>query len=380
MAQLYTTNGAVEITVYSITIKPISKSDAEDIATLWLTLEASSSQSVFLSWSWIGTWLAQVIEQQPCFLVTATDSGKQIKGLGLFCQNTRRYFGPIKAKQWHLHKTGETKFDQIWLEYNDFLLADDCADSLRQAMWFHLFHHNPFAVDHWLLGVSQSSVLNALTPPNTIATTIDNEDIGYVFATADHASDYPKSISVSTYKQVRKTKQLLAAKGQVKFEFTTEPRHITALLAITKQWHIDKWQETPTPSGFTNPAFYNFHQGLIAKGKAALSAIYLDGEVIAVNYYLIDANRIYFYLSALKPMADNKIKLGLYSHCQSIEYISQQPEYKHLKYYDLLAGDANYKRKLATQKVAFVEVSFEVKTILWRLKAIAMSLRNIIKR
>ncbi len=85
----------------------------------WCELEQRSKPSFFLTWLWIGTWLDSFVDD--FFIIEARKQNRTV-GLGIFVQRSDKFFNiPIKNKL-YLHRTGVPTRDQIWIEYNDFLL------------------------------------------------------------------------------------------------------------------------------------------------------------------------------------------------------------------------------------------------------------------
>ena len=361
--------------VYSISIAQINECDIKDLKVLWLALEKQSSQSIFLSWAWIGLWLIQVIKCKKCFLIKAHDENENIRGLGIFTETTSIF---STYKKWFLHKTGETKFDQIWIEYNDFLLCDSNPSSIRNKMWEFAHLTTEFKVNKWVLGVSEENTCSNLCLTSNINKTIYSEDIGYSISKNDieDIGSYPREISKSTSKKIEKTLKLLSELGVVEFKLITNGEKVLDVIENTKHWHIKKWKKTETPSGFDNSNFREFHTQLIISENTAAMTISINDEIVGVNYYLKSHKNLMFYLSCLKPFQDNKIKLGLLLHQQAVKTCFTAG----FESYDFLAGDAVYKSKLASRKKYFNELQFEKKDVFFLTIKIARKLKRYFKK
>ena len=106
----------------------ISDDNLNRLKEKWLSIEQKSSNvPFFLSWHWIGNWVQN--HQDDLYLVEVKDDDKLL-GLGLLVKASKRV-------GW-LHKTGDERSDQIWIEYNDFLLVDENKDVIRREIIKHL--------------------------------------------------------------------------------------------------------------------------------------------------------------------------------------------------------------------------------------------------
>ena len=100
-----------------------------DDATSARDLEARADATFFLSWAWIGTWL-ELSGLQPLLMVARR--GPDIVALGLL-QVKSSWIGPIRLDKLYLHQAGDSHFDCITIEFNDFLLDGGCQDEARRA-------------------------------------------------------------------------------------------------------------------------------------------------------------------------------------------------------------------------------------------------------
>jgi len=380
-------NTQIELNTIQITIEPLLTVQLESLKEKWLTLETKSTPSFFLSWKWIDPWLKQVSSSEKLILVQATYHNKTV-GLGVFVEQKTTRYRLLKSTQWFLHRTGEDKTDQIWIENNNFLIQDKNKEIIEHAIWQTLFSQHRY-VDEFIIAMHHTPPEQLKLPVSLkykIATS--HSENGYYLNLKNTLTidDYLFSLSKNTRKQIKRNFKLLEQLGKFEFSVTQCPEQQTQILEYCKQWHIEKWKKTDTPSGFINPKFTNFHQNLINEehvtSKSIVASLKIDKELVGCLYCFIDNHCAYFYLSAFKPIEDNRIKLGLSLHTLFIQWIIEnKPD---IKKYDFLAGEARYKKSLANHQdthsylvIQKASIKFKIENLLMQIKD---KLKTIIKR
>ncbi|PKG81325.1 hypothetical protein CXF85_17765 [Colwellia sp. 75C3] len=334
---------------YVTTVKPFELSQKEKLGEKWLLLESDSDCSVFLSWHWIGNWLDLVTDK--LFLVEAYRDD-QVVGLGFFVEKTRKIFGCFTVKQWWLHRTGDQQQDQIWVEYNDFLLDESCSVVVREEMVKAVADFDP-SVKEVIIGLSASEKLDFFTESfaklNFLATTAV-ETNGYLASLSCINGDYlNKTLSKNTRLQISRSKKILQSQGQLSFEVFSSPQKLVELYPKIASIHIDKWQATNEGSGFSNPLFEDFHQSMAlnnTNNMVQIAVLTLNEAELGYLVNFVYNNKVYFYLSALQKSSDNKIKIGLTLHSEAMKHYAELG----IESYDFLGGEARYKKSLSNEK------------------------------
>ncbi len=329
----------------TITVRELQENNKKALQDKWQELELSADNSVFLSWLWIESWLTVVTDN--LFIIEATFNNKTV-GLGIFFESKRYSLGLFPIKQWWLHKTGEQNKDQIWIEHNDFLLDKSLATTIRQAMVSYIYN-NEANVTEVIIGLSDSTVQNSfeiLFPENRT----EVNSLGHLVDYSQISNSYfDEILSKNTRYQVNRSKKLLAEQGELNFNIVDNSKDIIALLPNISALHQERWQHSSEGSGFSNPIFTQFHQHMIKKDNSAtiqVAVLSLNNRAIGYLLNYIYKDKVSFYLSALSNEFSNKIKVGILLHAEAIDYYQKQ----NLLSYDFLAGDAQYKRSLATAK------------------------------
>ena len=109
-------------------IVPMPLADA--LAALWRELEARADATFFLSWDWIGCWIAET-GLRPAILI-GRDAGRVVL-LGALVPSKRQVVAPFAIAGLHLHTTGDVQQDIITIEYNGFLVDRAWSGWVEQA-------------------------------------------------------------------------------------------------------------------------------------------------------------------------------------------------------------------------------------------------------
>ncbi len=351
----------------------ITLQDVEQLKVHWQDLEGRSTNSIFLSWQWIESWLK--IVNEPLFLVQAK-KGSLIVGLGLFVEKKRYVLGFIPYKQWWLHKTGCQKQDQIWVEYNDFLLDDNYQITTRQKILEYLFTEKELTQEV-VFGLTKSDVfdsfahqLKAMNASSRILVESKGHLIEYDKVTTEEFSDL---WSKNTHYQINRSKKILAQQGEISFRIVTDKQETSVLIVNIADLHKKRWNDSKEGSGFSNTVFKLFHESMIENNDEVLqiSVLALNNKDIGFLMNYVYKNKVYFYLSAFSDEFSSKVKLGMLLHSEAIKHYRT----KGTTHYDFLAGDAQYKRSLANEEYSMAincyapnDIIFKCENFLRKLK------------
>jgi hypothetical protein len=340
-------------------------SEKEQVAKKWLDLEARANNSIFLSWLWIGNWLELVNDK--LFIVECYQDEKLV-GLAFFVERTRKVFGLIPVKQWWLHRTGRQEQDQIWIEYNDFLLSAENENLVREQMVKAISEHTA-CVDEFVIGLTEDNVLASFSLFFSA-----NRFTGYreLSLSKGYLIDFKlinenyflEVLSKNARYQINRSEKLLNGIGEVGFKVVSDRAEIIALLPDIANLHIKRWQNTTEGSGFDNAIFTEFHHQFIEESinnSVQVSILTLSEENIGYLVNFVYKDTVYFYLSALSDKFSAKIKLGLLLQTKTIQFYQIQQMNK----YDFLAGDAQYKRTMSNISYSLDFICFyKKKTVL----------------
>jgi len=346
---------------FSVQIYPFNTSEKKLLADKWQTLEGKADNSFFLSWLWIGSWLDLV--EGKIFVVECYQKDTLV-GLGLFVEKTRKVFGVFPIKQWFLHKTGNEKQDQIWIEHNDFLLDSSVADEVRRNMVSAVSQYDE-SIKEVVVGLSSDEVTACFkiyfgNYRDEISTK------GYFVDLSEIKGRYLDTIpSKNTRAQIKRSDKLLSQQGDLNFTVITNKDEVKALFIEIAKLHIKRWENTHEGSGFTNFLFNDFHQKLIgdsAESTVQVSVLSVGEKALGYLINFVYNQKVYFYLSALTTSNNSKLKIGLSLHSQAIQYYMDM----NIKCYDFLGGDARYKQSLSNMSYQLTMTCFfKNNKVLW---------------
>jgi CelD/BcsL family acetyltransferase involved in cellulose biosynthesis len=350
----------------------------DELQHQWEKLSIQTKPNVYLDWRWIKTWLT-VFATKP--LLLRCQLNDETIGLALFDQTSSRVFKCQNIQQLWLHRCGNEQADQIWIEQNDFLLSQahrslalnsmlQVLDS-RSDMWHEIY-----------VGLSDEQTLQpwlAVFPHYRC----DVSAMSYLadLQSIDNIDTYKAQLSKNTRAQINRSIKLLSQHGKINLELAGDLDSKKRYFADMASLHKRRWGNTEFGSGFDNPLFTLFHQELIYNDLdnsfTHLYRLSLEQTTLGYVYLLLDGHGWNFYLSALELHNDNKIKVGMVVHIMLIEkaIIAGQ------KYYNFLAGDAQYKQSLSNTLATSEQLlCFYRPTVLLRLREKLRQLKHVITR
>lgn len=318
----------------------------EELKLKWLGLSEKSQPNFFLSWSWIGNWLASFSDS---FIVCEATVDGEVMGLAILIKKSVTRNGFIRSNQLHIHRTGDEKLDQTWIEYNDFLLAKGSECAVRKAMVDYLV--NDVSWDEVIIGASQKRALIPFELAGLQEQMVWHShsyqvDLNYLKC---NQIDYLSTLSKNTRYQINRSIRSYEKLGEIRLSAASSVEEAIQWFRESAPFHIKRWQDTKVGSGFTNPVFVKFHQDLISKnfesGCVDVLKVTAGEHVICYLYNFIQEKEIKFYLSANNyGENDPTYKPGLVSHYLAIKYYLD----KNFDVYDFMAGESQYKRSLSS--------------------------------
>ncbi|MDC0609964.1 GNAT family N-acetyltransferase [Vibrio sp.] len=324
----------------------------------WMKLETESDCSFFLSWLWIGTWIDCFVDD---FSVLEARRDGKIVGLGIIVAkhfpNAKR---PLRTK-YYLHRTGYSDEDQVWIEYNDFLISRTDTEHIRYEMCSYLTHRLNSG-DAFVVGASKPEQFSCMSELGVIErkvweTTnyhIDLNELcktdGSVLSAISRNARYQIKRSIREYEKV----------GPISVEKCQTIEGAYALLEIAKPLHLARWGDGLTGSGLANPKFISFHKLLISRGLEGggieLNHIKAGNDTIGIVYNFKYKNTIYFYFCSMNyKFNSSHFKPGLVSHYLLIDQAIRDKA----DIYDFMGGTARYKSTFSNRKGKLVVCQYE---------------------
>ncbi len=324
----------------------------------WCELEQRANPSFFLSWLWIGTWLDSFVDD---FFIIEARKGNRTVGLGIFVQRSDKFFCiPIKNKL-YLHRTGISARDQIWIEYNDFLLDAEDEESIRRAL-FECLAYGVNKRDAIVIGASEDKKFSCIDHLGLKKRTIW-ETNNYALNLDELRSNNQtvlEFLSRNARYQIQRSMRKYEEVGEITLEKACSITQAKEMLKIAKPLHLARWNGAHARSGFGNDDFISFHERLIEKGIAngavELYHIKAGNETLSIMYNFKHDNHIYFYLCAINySHKSTQYKPGLVSHYLLINKALEEG----ITSYDFMGGHARYKETFSNSKGELSVVQYE---------------------
>ncbi len=319
----------------------------------WRRLEAAIEPRFFRSWTWIGTWL----ELTTATVVTArVFRGDHLIAIGLFGVTTETRHGVLRSRVAHLHQSGKVEEDQPWIEYNGLLADSSDQHAALTAVVATLFEdgycdevHLSMLEDRENCGSAMAS-LAAFSPRVMLSETGRWRDLA---ASREAGVRVVERLSANSRQQLRRgLRRYSELHGEAWIDTANDADEAVTMLHEAGMWHSQRWSD----SGFTNPMFVRFHEGLIKRafdhGSVGLYRVRFGEHSVGVFYFLFDAERAYFYLQGVRKEPDTKLKPGLVGHLLLMEHFLDYG----MAEYDFMGGDSQYKRQLADRETAFLSL------------------------
>jgi hypothetical protein len=330
-----------------IDVKVNTLDTMQALKTTWLNVQMRSHPNAFLSWAWIESLCAI---QPSQYLILTAECDSKVVGIGIVFIKHIVLLKTFKIKQAYLHRYGQQELDQVWVEYNDFMVEKNASPIIKEAMLNYVFEHK--LADEFMIGMSSEQALQPYSLVHANVRCI-MESPGYQanLEHCDSLNDYFKTLSRNTRSQINRTRKLLEKEGQIHLTEALSVSQKHAYLKEISEIHKQRWNDSTYGSGFSNHHFVDFHQRLNNdRSEQSVTKIFelkLDTKILGFVYLLVQEDKWLFYLSALNYHPDKRVKIGLLFHSLVIEKAISEG----IKHYDFLAGEARYKQSMSNTEL-----------------------------
>ena len=316
-----------------ITAAPLA--DEQAFLRDWTGLHARAGNATpFQSPAWMQVWLAAARERAPLYVVRG--EAEDLSALAVFGLAQRRMKGSVAR----LYETDDETLDDVYVEYNDVLLAHDAPSEARRLVLAGLLAGLP----------AQEIVLRNVPPPMRQAALAAGREAGWIVRVALENPCYgrhlgtPAPVSRNTRQQVARSKRLYEARGPLRLEVADTPQARRAAYPILADLHRTVWSARGKGGVFDRPGIAAFHEALLAREDAPVEIVVLTcgGEPVGALHMLIGEGTAHQYQSGFALEADNRLKPGLLTHSLAMEHYKARG----LAVYDMMAGEARYKQSL----------------------------------
>ncbi len=343
----------------------------------WEKLEVEAGATVFLSWKWIGTWLAVF---QPEAEIIRVYHLNRVVGMAVLVESKQIRHKVLQVKTLNLHQTGNSHLDQIWIEYNGLLCKKGFELTAFKAVISFLKDKRPSWDELSLSGLDsglaeqyvQVANLESYEYWRTPYYGVDLEKVRHAESTN---SGYLQQISKNSRYQIQRSRRQYQKRGEIRIERPENIEQALDVFGSIAPNHIRRWGAEVGQSGFVNPKFVQFHRTYIERCwpfGVDLVVVKAGSTPIATFYNLIHGKTVYFYLCGLKLEGDNRFKPGLLGHVLSIQDYAR----KGFHYYDFMGGEARYKESLGCCQGELVQISLQRNRLKLKLEHVARRVRE----
>lgn len=343
----------------SFSIEPLKAS--EELLSEWKTLYArAETRSFFLSPPWISAWLSGRPEEVDLFVMRGV-AGGETRVLGLLGSSARRSPPVIGTRAVHLNEFGVPSFDAVYIEYNDLLVNVSAPETARRDALNALFEYFS-SEDDLLFRNVRPELAAAIETANEGRRAVHvlnrqptfGVDLGAARVGGDDALT---GLSSSARSQIRRSIRRYEERGVLTFMIAGSAAEREEVWKKLSELHLASWNSRGMSGAFGAPAFEAFHKHLRDHSPECVHLIEITAgdETIGCLYNFIHEGRAMNYQSGFRFEEDNQLKPGFVAHALAIKHYAEAG----LSAYDLLAGDAPYKRRLASEGESFSTLVLE---------------------
>ena len=318
----------------------------------------ASNLTPFQSPAWIATWLQAAAGRCDVWVLRA-EAGGEVIALGVVGVATRKG---------RLAETGEASLDDVYVEYNEPLIAVGAPGDVRRRL---------LQVALSELGV-RSLTLRNVPPPLRQAALAAGREAGWVVRVVRENPCYgvrlqdPDARSRNTRQQIARAERLYAERGALTLDVAADPASRLSAFAKLTALHERVWQARGQ-DGALRGAQADFHRALLSRDDAAAEILVVrcGGAPIGALYNLIGRGEVMNYQSGFAFEADNRLKPGLLTH----ELAMRRYREAGFAVYDMMAGQARYKEQLGEALRRLSVLELERPSLRQKLKGVARTFR-----
>src|SRR5712692_10442904 len=306
----------------------------------WRELEARSSRSFFLSWTWIGAWL-ETCGAKPITL--AVNCQGRCVGLGLLVRGSRLQLG-FRRPTLFLHETGEPAKDVAMIEDNGFLVERGFEKAVTRAALHHAHQADDAEI---VVGGVPDWLTDEAREAGWCDRVVVTQPCPYRVLDPSNGDDLAQ-LSRNTRSQISRSLRFYESHGSLAITPSATLSEARDRLAAMADLHQQRWVAAGQPGAFALPIFEEFHQRVLARGFAAGEAdvlrITAGAHEIGYLYNFYCDNEVYAYQNGFHFADDQRLKPGLVSHLLAFAHYRRGGATR----YRFLAGNSRYKRSLST--------------------------------
>lgn len=346
-------------------VRPLNKADA--FMQDWRALYAHAGEAAFFqSPVWMEAWLAAPSPTVTLYRVEVRRDGVLCL-LGVVGLQRRRRPPFVGFREARLHESGDPAYDAVYIEYNDFLIDRAAGGEARLAALDMIFRKlrkaDMFVFRNVNPGMARD--IDAVARKRGLYPRLLRKQPVYVCdlsAVREKEGAFIEGLSSGLQSKIKRSIRLYRERGDLAFRTAVRPEDRRSAWSRLMKLHEAGWRRRGKTGVFSNKAMTSFHERLAgaAPDSCSLFEVAVGGETIGVLYNFIHGERVLNYQSGFLYEEDNRIVPGYVCHALAAQYYAEAG----YAVYDLLAGDADYKRRLGVPVMQLA--SFAVERPGWR--------------
>lgn len=346
----------------------------ETLQTVWRDLQGRADSSFFVSWAWIGRWLAHLPAHIPRSLLRVETQGRLV-GLAIVCKHSQTRRGlPGKSRGLYINCTGDPQLDELTIEYNGVMtesgleapvLRAALAHFAREPGWDEVFLNGWERVDILDDSLLGSSDMRLIERRRHRCYRVDLRNLRD--SNRQYVDTLPRKIRYNLRRALREAEQL----GGLAFDLAASPEEASQFLEELKRLHQKTWVGRGHQGSFANQFFSAFHADLVAhswnEDIVQLVRLRVGGTAVGYVYNFVYRGRVYNYQSGF-DFAFSSVaawRPGVVCHARAIELSCERG----LDVYDFMAGDHAYKKELGADSTEMAWATLQRPRFKFRIEA-----------
>lgn len=358
-------------------LRRLSSEQWDEAKEIWGSIESTLAHvPLTCSWDWTSTWLTHYGDLIPHEFVVGT-KGDEPRAIALVTHGVQQRRGPFRVATRHVGTAGEPPGASVCVNYNRVLA--DPAD------------HRTFAtalldeMESWrgwdeirLDGMPADEAAPFLEARPDARVT--REICRYADLRAlrrAHAEALP---GLPGRRTLRRSMNRL---GPIQTEWAASTGRALEILDELIDLHQRRWRARGLPGAFADDRFTAFHRDLVTRmhdqGRVVLFRASTESGTVGCAYSFADDRRLMAYQIGMAPIKIRRVSPGVTTDLLLMEEALERG----FDEFDLLAGDAEYKRMLATEGRELLWVSVRPRGIRgakWAAVDAAAAVRRRVRR
>jgi CelD/BcsL family acetyltransferase involved in cellulose biosynthesis len=322
----------------------------DELERRWTDLQKRSDCSFFLSWTWIGGWLKWLPAPYKPRLIEVCRADQTV-GLAILVRSkARRAYGLVRSRRLHLHTTGDPALDELTIEHNGILALRQMETVVTNFIVEHL-SSNELAWDELVLdGIDPAFVPDLSNGSGAVmvsrSTAVHSVDLNRVRLSS---SGFVGLLGASTRYNIRASTRHFERSGPLQLDAAGNVDEALDFMSKLKAMQAPRWNARGKRSSFQEPQFERFHRALIRaafdSGCIQLLRIRVGDNTLGYLYDFIHNGSVMQYQLGIDyEQFGGSRTPGLVAIRLAIERAAAQGHNR----YSFLAGDVDYKKRMAT--------------------------------